>query len=879
MNKQELANRIWASANNMRSKIEANEYKDYILGFIFYKFLSEQIEKELLANRWTKEDLKYLIDENYDLSIADNEEEFKKLPQDVQDHIKDIKWLQDKKGYYISYKNLFSTWLELGNKFDVSMVRDALADFERRISPSHKKVFENIFSTLQTGLSKLGESTQSQTSAIKALINIIKDIPMDDKQDYDVLGFIYEYLISMFASNAGKKAGEFYTPHEVSILMSEIVSHHLQRKDKIQIYDPTSGSGSLLITIGKSISKYNNKNKIKYFAQELIDKTYNLTRMNLVMRGISPDNILTRNGDTLKEDWPFYEDRHENAQPVLVDAVVSNPPYSQPWDPENKENDPRFAAYGVAPKSKADYAFLLHDLYHLDSDGILTIVLPHGVLFRGGEEEKIRRNLIENNNIDAIIGLPANIFYGTGIPTIVMVLKKKRTNDDVLIIDASKYFIKDGKNNKLQSSDIKRILDTYISREDIAKFAKKVSRQEIRDNEYNLNIPRYVDSNQAPESWDIYATMLGGTPNNEIDEFSDLWTQFPTLKNDLFTAKNNEYSNFADGEISDILFKNKEVVAYINKFHKSLDQLVDYLKNQLIDNMDNVNIHLEQDNIASEVNNILDGDKLLDYYKAYQLLDDDWNNISNDLEIIQSEGFSSVTKVVDNMVSKKLKDGTTAEISDGYAGYILPYDLVIKNKMQNDLAKLQEATQKLENIEANVEELFNEFTEEDKETYPELFSEDGSKFEDKEAKKVYKAYCRLIEQNKQPDEIEKRVGQIVELNDSKKEIAKTKKQLEAQIQVECKNIIENLSDQEAKELLAIKWINPLIDSLRELPQVVLEDYCDKLSKLKKKYSETLLDIESEIIKAQNELVSMLDELEASESDKLGLEEFKKLLLS
>ena len=227
---------------------------------------------------------------------------------------------------------------------------------------------------------------------------------------------VYEYLISNFAANAGKKAGEFYTPHEVAILMSEIVAEHHKNKDKIEIYDPTSGSGSLLITIGKSVGRHiEDKNKVKYYAQELKENTYNLTRMNLVMRGIKPDNINTRCADSLEEDWPLQTDGGDIGKPLYVDAVVSNPPYSQQWDANDRELDARFKDYGVAPKSKADYAFLLHELHHLKPDGILTIVLPHGVLFRGDADEnsegegKIRRNLIEKNNIDAIIGLPANI--------------------------------------------------------------------------------------------------------------------------------------------------------------------------------------------------------------------------------------------------------------------------------------------------------------------------------------------------------------------------------------------------------------------------------------------------------------------------------------
>lgn len=404
MNKQQLAAKIWESANKLRSKIEANEYKDYILGFIFYKFLSDKEEQMLRKDGWGDEDLKELTEDEKDTVAS----------------------CRDSLGYFISYDNLFSTWLKLGKDFDVSNVTDALSAFNRLIAPRHKKVFDKIFNTLETGLSKLGDTSGARTKAISNLLQLIKDIPMDGKEDYDVLGFIYEYLISNFAANAGKKAGEFYTPHEVSLLMSEIISDHLKDRDRIEIYDPTSGSGSLLINIGRvTARRMGNRDNIKYYAQELKENTYNLTRMNLVMRGILPDNIVTRNGDTLEEDWPFFDEDHVYS-PLYVDAVVSNPPYSQHWDPsEDKQHDPRYADYGMAPKTKADYAFLLHDLYHLKHDGIMTIVLPHGVLFRGdaaagadgmGEGEgRIRRNIIERNHIEAIIGLPANIFFGTPI--------------------------------------------------------------------------------------------------------------------------------------------------------------------------------------------------------------------------------------------------------------------------------------------------------------------------------------------------------------------------------------------------------------------------------------------------------------------------------
>lgn len=608
MNKQQLAAKIWESANKMRSKIEANEYKDYILGFIFYKFLSEKEVKYLKENDWTDE----------------------YLPELTEEDTETVESVQKNLGYFISYNNLFSTWLAKGSDFSVQDVRDALSAFSRLINATHKKVFEGVFDTLQTGLSKLGDSSASQSKAISDLIHLIKDIPMDGKQDYDVLGFIYEYLIGMFAANAGKKAGEFYTPHEVSLLMSEIVADHLKERTEIKIYDPTSGSGSLLINIGKSVAKFiENENNIKYYAQELKQNTYNLTRMNLVMRGILPDNIVTRNGDTLEDDWPYFDENDPigTYDPLYVDAVVSNPPYSQAWNPVDKETDPRYARFGLAPKGKADYAFLLHDLFHLKSDGIMTIVLPHGVLFRGGEEGEIRKNLIEQNHIDAIIGLPANIFFGTGIPTIIMVLKQKRTNTDVLVVDASKGYIKVGKNNKLRASDIKRIVDVVTKRENVEKYSRAVSRDEIRQNDYNLNIPRYVDSSEEAESWDIFASMFGGLPISEIDKLEDYWRAFPSLRNELFENTSSEYCRLTATDVKKAILEHSDVKRFQQQFASAFDDFDSYLYEELIGKMSELNISKTEATLSTEIFGRLSSIPLVDRYIAYQLLDDEWTKI------------------------------------------------------------------------------------------------------------------------------------------------------------------------------------------------------------------------------------------------------------
>ena len=846
MNKQQLATKIWESANKMRSKIEANEYKDYILGFIFYKFLSEKEVKYLKTNDWTDEYLPELKEEDTETVIS----------------------IQKNLGYFISYENLFSTWISKGKDFSVQDVRDALSAFSRLINPTHKKLFDGIFDTLQTGLSKLGDSAASQSKSISDLIYLIRDIPMDGKQGYDVLGFIYEYLIEKFAANAGKKAGEFYTPHEVSILMSEIVAEHLKNRDKIEIFDPTSGSASLLINIGKSASKYiGGKNKIKYYAQELKQNTYNLTRMNLVMRGIEADNIVTRNGDTLEDDWPYFDENDTigTYNPLYVDAVVSNPPYSQGWNPSDKETDPRFAGYGLAPKGKADYAFLLHDLYHIKPDGIMNIVLPHGVLFRGGEEGEIRKNLIEKNKIDAIIGLPANIFYGTGIPTIVMVLKQKKANTDVLIIDASRGFVKEGKNNKLRASDIKKIVDVVTRRESIEKFSRVVSRDEIRRNDYNLNIPRYVDSSEKAESWDIYASMFGGLPISEINELKEYWAAFPTLKAALLEKTAGDYCRIVAFDIKKAVKKHECVRVFEKSFKNAFGNLDDYLYDELIAKMDTLGISKTEEVLSSDIFARLQDIPLVDKYEAYQLLDDDWTKIAIDIEIIQTEGFEA-TKVVDpNMVVKK-KGNSEQEVQEGWRGRIIPFDLVQNTLLLNEKQAIQKKESRLSEITSEYKELLDTLNEEEREA--DYVNEDSFVFA--EVKKALKS--KDIE-----PETKEKLKFVEALNAEEKALKSEVKKESALLEEKTKETIENLSDEQVLELLKEKWINPLIRSLMQLPDRIVSELVDKLKALEKKYETTFAEVESQIEETEKELSLMIDDLEAGEFDMLGLHEFKKLL--
>lgn len=444
--------------------------------------------------------------------------------------------------------------------------------------------------------------------------------------------------------------------------------------------------------------------------------------MNLVMRGIKPNNINTRCADSLDEDWPVQAG--DMTKPLYVDAVVSNPPYSQQWNPADAEMDSRFKDYGVAPKSKADYAFLLHELHHIKPDGILTIVLPHGVLFRGDPEKdadgegKIRKNLIEKNNIDAIIGLPANIFFGTGIPTLIMVLKQHQDNDDVLIIDASKGFVKDGKQNKLRACDIKRIADTVRDRKSIPGFSRAVSRDEIRQNGYNLNIPRYVDSSETAVQYDIYATMFGGIPESEIDSLENYWQALPSLRGELF-QRNEDGSPYASVKvesIADAINENADVKALKQSFVDAFAGFEDMLHEHLITNVMSVNEMKEQDAIAEEIFRRLQSIALVDKYTAYQALADNWQTIVNDIETIQTDGMEAV-RAVEQAYKIKKDDDDEVEVPDGLKGRILPFELVQSVKFQSELDAIAQMQAEVDECASNLEDAPNNFTEEEATVY------------------------------------------------------------------------------------------------------------------------------------------------------------------
>jgi len=483
--KKQLEQQLWNIANTLRGKMNADEFRDYILGFIFYKYLAEKME--IYANGILKTDgIKYK-------SINENTKNGAEYIEAIREEALETL------GYFLKPNELFSEVAKRGNSDVEGQSNFIIEDLQKiliniqlsTMGTESEDDFDNLFEDMDLNSTKLGKSPEARNEIIaKVLLHLDKiDFKLEDTE-LDVLGDAYEYLIGQFASGAGKKAGEFYTPQEVSMVLAKIVT---TGKNKLKsVYDPTCGSGSLLLRVAKEVKEVSN-----YYGQEMNRTTYNLARMNMILHGVHYRKFDIKQEDTLE---------HPQHNGLQFEAIVANPPFSANWSANPLfTSDDRFSQYGkLAPASKADFAFVQHMIHHLADNGTMALVLPHGALFRGGAEQHIRKYLIEDRNyLDAVIGLPANLFYGTPIPTCIIVFKKCRENpNDVLFINAAEHFER-GTQNTLRETDIDRIIDTYRERKVIERYSHLATLQEIDDNEYNLNIPRYVNTFEEQETVDI----------------------------------------------------------------------------------------------------------------------------------------------------------------------------------------------------------------------------------------------------------------------------------------------------------------------------------------------------------------------------------------
>ncbi len=508
---------LFSAADNLRSKMDASEYKNYLLGLIFYKYLSDRLLVKVVELSEESLEEYYTADkqtELYKTLLAD---------EDIKSDL--IETLIDTLGYDIEPAYLFNVLTNQAkqNTFQLNDLNKAFIDLSTKYDQ-----FNGLFDDVDLTSKKLGSDAQQRNITITEVIKKLNPINLLGHGG-DVIGDAYEYLISQFASEAGKKAGEFYTPHEVSVMMARIAAMGQEDKQLFSVYDPTMGSGSLMLNVRNYIHHPEN---VKYHGQELNTTTFNLAKMNLILHGVDKEDMRLSNGDTLNKDWPTDE-------PYTFDSVLMNPPYSAKWSADDTFlDDSRFNRFGkLAPQSKADFAFLLHGLYHLKDSGTMAIVLPHGVLFRGAAEGIIRKKLLEDGNIDAVIGMPGNLFFGTSIPTTVIILKKNREKRDVLFIDASNDFIKGKNQNKLSAENIDKAVETYKNRVSNDRYSYLASFEEVKENDFNLNIPRYIDTFEEDEVVDM--AKIGASIRDVRKEKAELESSLQEMISSLHYSEEN----------------------------------------------------------------------------------------------------------------------------------------------------------------------------------------------------------------------------------------------------------------------------------------------------------------------------------------------------
>lgn len=852
---QKLATQIWAIANDLRGSMDASKFKDYILGIIFYRYLSTHTESymnDLLKNDGI----------TYREALADPE---------YADTVRE--WALDKLGYVIEPEYMFDSLVEKikagdnttdeTKKFSIEDLEKAISKLtESTIGQKSEAAFANLFDAMNLRDADLGKEVSERTQLISTIILRISDTPFaKDSEGGDVLGTAYMILIGLFQSNAGKKGGEFFTPTPVSTLLAQLTTIGIGEVKNA--CDGCAGSGSLLLEVQRHLPS---RRVHHYYGQEKTGTTYNLLRMNLIMHGVDYSDFTVYNDDTLIHD-NFYE----NGEPVKFDIQVENPPYSAKNSAFASKylEDPRYKSAGVlAPKTKADLAFVESMVYHMADDGRVAVLLPHGVLFRGGQEQEIRKYLIDKINvIDAVIGLAPNMFHGTGIPVCVMLLKKKRNGNsgNILFIDASKCFTKEGKNNALRDSDIKRIVDCVKNRADIEKFSRKVSLEEIRANDYNMNIPRYVDSSEESEKWDIYSLVFGGVPESEIKRFDRYFDEFDGLKDALFEKHGESYK--VRGDIKDIFYANDAVKNYIATYKKIIEDMHSFLKETLIDNLESLDLQDTNEAITDELFKKIETTPFIDKYDAYQLLADEWKDISSDIDVIQHSGFNAVNEI---NVDK-----------DGEVSSILPFELVQETFLSDTLNELNEKKNALSSAEDGLNEVVENLTDEDKEYDADgeaIYDTDKNAVVNKAITKAAKAISKEYKKSELDDDsVEKKIIQINDYNSEIKGLKADVKVLEKSLDTETRKTIQSLSKEDALVLLEDKWIEPFINSISGMAETIVNDCVSKMNSLVKRYAVTMEEEDKEIDALEKSLAEMLGQIKGNDADDIGSAEIMKFL--
>lgn len=847
----EIKKRLWDGANELRGSMNASQYMDYMLGLMFYKFLSDKTLEQVR-----------MTEQLYELTEEELVNHYKNVYDEYQKQYIDL--IRQQLGYYIQPEYLYQRWIQDINegRFELETIRASLDDFERTIAGGQNPDdFENLFSSLDLTNQALGKDLNERSKNIKELISLFADLNMVALQKTDILGDAYEYLIGQFAMEAGKKAGEFYTPRQVSEVMAQIVT---LSGDVTSVYDPTVGSGSLLLTVKQHLSSQEQKN-LNYYGQEKNTATYNLTRMNLLLHGVRPEKMTIRNADTLAQDWP--EDPKRPSEAVQFDAIVMNPPYSlKKWNSDGLTiSDPRFSFVGMMPPDKTgDYAFLLHGLYHLGQKGTMAIVLPHGVLFRSGAEGAIRQRLIDKNYIDAVIGLPGKLFANTGIAVCIVVLKKNRSiGDSILVIDASKHFTKGKDHNILQDKDIARIVDTYSQRIEHTGYSHLVSLDELKKNDYNLNIPRYVEQIETEIPHHVDAHLYGGIPKEDFNKLPILTTvigdilsmHLQEIRNGYYDIKNMDtlrvdiLDSSSVGEVNSKL--NKRIEVYIEKYWENLKSVNEQtglagLKSAML----------------ADAKRLFMDIKWVDPYEAYQVVAELWNTIFNhDLEIIAASGFYESARMTEpNMVSKG-QGKNKRMVQEGVRGSIIPNDLIEEILFSEKKKELEVIQVELENVSDELSELVEAAKVEESDEYYALNdlikrNDEGETTETFDAKLVKKELKNLGP----TDDAYQLVKQTNDILEKTKKLKKISKNNREALNDEICARFETLTHDEIDQLLRIKWFGSFVAVMTDILRAPILKEIDTLLMLKTRYSDTVQSLDAAIDDLEKSIEDMMKEL-------------------
>jgi len=853
---EEIKSRLWDGANELRGSMDASRYKDYMLGLMFYKFLSDK----------TLNTFKESSQMGNDISERELVEAYKEAHHAYGETLNNT--LQSLLGYYVEPEYLYQSWLmDINNgEFEVQKVTDSLHKFERSIVIEEGvDDFKGLFSSSTIDLTDtaLGSNLNERSRNIQSLILLFADLNMVALQEGDILGDAYEYLIGQFAMESGAKAGEFYTPKQVSEVMARIVA---ESSDIRSIYDPTVGSGSLLLTVAKHLDEQAQKD-LTYYGQEKNTATYNLTRMNLLLHGVRPEKMTIKNGDTLAEDWP--EDPKRPNEGVQFDAVVMNPPYSvKGWNRfDLTPSDPRFEVAGVLPPpSRGDFAFLLHGLFHLGQEGTMAIVLPHGVLFRGGAEGEIRQRFLEKNYIDTIIGLPSSLFTNTGIPVTVMILKKNRALDEpVLMIDASENFIKVGKQNVLEEKDIAKIVDTYASRDEIEGYSYNVSREEIIENEYNLNIPRYVVQPDDEIPHDVDAHLYGGIPKENITNLHVLNEVAPNILSHALEKIRPDYYHLQEEieELTENVLNSAEMETKADEMTERMEEYIQYYW-PILKQVDNpADVRPLMTEMLDEIKNVLLNFKHLNIYDGYQLVAELWeNHLTEDVEKISLGDFYELGRSREANIVTKGSGKNKREEQDGWVGTLVPTELIEKELYAEKAAAIEEVEAEITEIESSIDELVEAAQvegSEENEILEDSLNASKSSFLVGSIRKEIKNYEEGTEEYALVKKVQDFLNARTKMNRTRREKTKA---LDEKVQ----DHILKLTDEEIDQLVYRKWFGDLTQNMIQLIEEPLKEELNTLKELNDRYKETLDDLEAEYKELEADFKEMASQLVVTEDE-------------